>query len=909
MKDSRNYESEFSPGEILTNMCHNIFKNYTTYEPLSINKEYLTHRTSIFKLMQKIIIKFGFKSQTFFLTAYYLDIIFIKKKKINFNYYKIGLACLCLSSKFCENDPIVPHLQYFVRLYNSITGYKNFISMSELMNAEVVACKILNYKLNYFSAYDFIAFFFCNGILKLEQIKDIESELSNKLKINNKANEEYKFDALFVKNILGKIYKTVRNYLDTVVKIDKICMKYDSLFIAMYLIEKSLEECLSNEYKKSKTNLNINKEDYKQNMKKFLVKNDNYFKEIMKEFYKIDFEDNEQYLELINDEEINCIFIKENKSKNRQNDENEKNKLFNSTMTSGFYKRLKLPLNNDTYKDSSDINDIKNNYKSKKREKEEEVKDKNYDADEEDDLDKNLNINELSKKINKKKENITEIKNIASKSINKINPFDYKDNGEKTAKNTPRKINRTKINFSNKNLHKYNSLNLNLNKSSQTLKNNNTKPYSKKLISGNKRNYIKSFEQSIKSSTSTNFYKPKINNTILTENNINKSNIDKNITVSKNAHYLKINEIKIKSKINNTAITKRYKKVIINKKDVPMKTKKLSKEKYEPAKFSTTGENFYTKKYNKIKINKISVNKLKDMSDTEMKNLNINKELKSKKLTTNFYKKKLNINNTSLKDINKSFSKNLSNENINKGKTVRENESNGLNLNKSTKYKKLDYAKIKNNYLITEKNKKTEIKKAFIKNKSSNNTLKEGHAFKTMNKINSNALSSKEYKTINKETTNSSGNNSGVQTTLSTFYTLIQKTKKFFTKRNNNNDNYNIKNKEKKKEKTKNINNNFYKSQQNFFKKEKDKNNDININNNINININIQNEIKIPSLNFNNTIITSNQNNLNIGNKFHTHRMSNHNNKLENINTATKPINIKNIFQKINKNRINNEKI
>ena len=124
MKDSRNYESEFSSNDILINMRHNIFKNYTTYDPLSINKEYLTHRSSIFKLMQKIIIKFGFKSQTFFLTAYYLDIIFIKKKKINFNYYKIGLACLCLSSKFCENDPIVPHLQYFVRLYNSITGYK-----------------------------------------------------------------------------------------------------------------------------------------------------------------------------------------------------------------------------------------------------------------------------------------------------------------------------------------------------------------------------------------------------------------------------------------------------------------------------------------------------------------------------------------------------------------------------------------------------------------------------------------------------------------------------------------------------------------------------------------------------------------------------------------------------------------
>ena len=531
MKDSRTYESEFSTDEILSNMRHNIYNNYTKYEPSSINKDYLNNRLSIFKLVEKIIMKFGFKSQTFFLTTYYLDIIFIKKKKININYYKLGLACLCLSSKFCENDPIVPHLQYFIKLYNGLTGYKNFISMSELKNAEVMICKILSYKLNYYTAYDFIAFFFCNGILKLEQIKEIEIELNNKNNKLNLKNEEYKLDTFFVKNILGKMYRTVRNYLDKVVKIDKLWMKYNSLFIAMYLIEKSMEECLRNEYKKSKVDLNIDKHENQKNMKKFCEKNNMYFKEIMKEFYKIDFENNEQYLELIINEDINNIFIKENK--NKENDENEKNKLFNSTMTGGFYKRLKLPLNNNKYNDNdNEKNEEKNNYNNNNLETED---------DDEDDLDTNLNINEVSKKLNAKKSHITEIKKIIPKiNMNKISSFQYLDKNNnkiyeaKTEKSTPMKINRTKV-LRNKNIQKFNSLNENnkMNQSMKTLDNTINKPYSKKLISGNNRNYIKSFDQSIKSSTSTNFYNKNLNNNIPTENNLNINNIEENILLTK----------------------------------------------------------------------------------------------------------------------------------------------------------------------------------------------------------------------------------------------------------------------------------------------------------------------------------------------------------------------------------------
>ena len=177
MKENKTNELEFSANEILKNMCRNTFNNFQTYDSSSINQNYLNLRNSIFNIIQKITMRFGFKSQTFFLTTYYLDIIFLKKKKININLYKLGLACLCLSSKFCENDPIVPQLQYFVKAYNGITGYKNFISMNELMHSEVIVCKILKYKLNYFTIYDFIAFFFCKEYLNLNKSEKYKKKL------------------------------------------------------------------------------------------------------------------------------------------------------------------------------------------------------------------------------------------------------------------------------------------------------------------------------------------------------------------------------------------------------------------------------------------------------------------------------------------------------------------------------------------------------------------------------------------------------------------------------------------------------------------------------------------------------------------------------------------------------------
>ena len=901
MKEPKKDELEFATNEILQNMYHNTFNNFNSYDSNNINKNYLSLRNSILNIMQKITMKFRFKSQTFFLTAYFFDIILIKKKKININIFKVGLACLCLASKFCENDPMVPQLQYFMKIYNNITGYKNFISMTELIYTEVVVCKILKYKLNYFTTYDFIAFFFCHGILKFEQTQEIENEINiNKNKSSD--DEEFEVDKFFVKNILGKIYRTVRNYLDIIVKIDKICMKYNPLYVSIYLIQKSMDECLEDEYKRIRSNLD--KEELKKNVKNFLDRNNMYYKEIMNEFYKIHYNDNEQYLQLIIDDEINYIFKKQTKNKNNQSnvkedkEESRNSKLFNSTMTSGFYKRLQLPLNNEqekeNVKENNDFinNETNNNNENEKINQEDIKNNENKDSnnvEEDDDLDSNLNINELQKEMNLKNSHIEGAKNNPETSTNKMNSINknekYKTLELKTEKSKPIKYNKLKENnFRKTHIPKSNTFSIKTSSSFKTLEKAN-KPYTKKLIGGNNRNITKSFNESFKSSTSTNFYQSKLKNITKNENNNVKGK-------DKNSGYPKDNNLKEKPRIINTAITKKFKKIVLNKNELSSKSirsKKIFGEKYNSQTFTASGENFYSSNYNKI-----NVNKLKDQKESEIKNLNINKELRTKKIATYFYKNNLNISNTT-KNIKKLKEKNNTNEFKSKYNTSRNDEKN----------ENISLSKINNNFIQIKNDKKKEIKKIIFKNKPNNNSIREGYTFKNLNNINNNETTKNQYKTINKET-------HSVQQSFSSFYNLIQRTKKLFnsnkddnnTKINNDNINDN-KNKDEK---------DFYKSKEDFYKK-KNKTNDINdeketkntntiiINNNININIGNKKEIKIPQFNFNNTIVTSQTNNINLESKFHTQRIKNPNNT-----TTKKGITIKSIFQKLNINKkINNK--
>jgi len=406
MDENSVQKTEIPPKEIFELMKTNIFDNFTHFSLLSINKDYINSRKALFNLLHKITMKMGFKSQTFFLCSHFLDIVFTKKKRIHLNLNILGLSCLCLAAKYCENDPMVPHLQYFIKIFNSINGYKNAILMSELKKGEVTVLKILNYKLNYYTIYDFNSFLFGHGILKIEQLKDIENKNKKLYRSSRKKFVVNNTNSLMIKNILEKIYKKSRYYLDIIVKTTKISFKYNPLFISIYIMKKSVEEILANERK-------INSCEKKEK-EEFYEKNNQCFKQIMYDFYKINYEENEQYKRILDDDEINEIFgNKEKKEKNEgidpapsadrkiindedkdDNDNNTNRNLFINTYTNGFYNRIKLKENHNEI--------IKRNNNRQNIEKKETSESKSEESKEEDDLEMNLNINEIQRAKDKK---------------------------------------------------------------------------------------------------------------------------------------------------------------------------------------------------------------------------------------------------------------------------------------------------------------------------------------------------------------------------------------------------------------------------------------------------------------------------------------------------------------------------
>ena len=153
-------EMEISPIPIFAKMKDNIYNHYEEKSVININKSYIIKRKSLISLIQKISNKMGFKSQTFFLAIDYLDIIFSKNKNIFYNYKLLAVGCLIISSKFCENVPLKPIFYNFAIFYNNEINDENYkITEDDLFKYEIIICKILDYKLNFFTIYDFNFFF------------------------------------------------------------------------------------------------------------------------------------------------------------------------------------------------------------------------------------------------------------------------------------------------------------------------------------------------------------------------------------------------------------------------------------------------------------------------------------------------------------------------------------------------------------------------------------------------------------------------------------------------------------------------------------------------------------------------------------------------------------------------------
>ena len=323
---------EINPQEIFENMKKDFYDNYSITNIFNISKDYIKIRKDLINLIYKVSKKMGFKSQAFFLSVYYLDIIIIENKNIDSNKLNIlSLSCLIVASKYCENDPNVPPLENFIDVYNRYNNKFGEIKIDDLFEMEVNVLKYLDYNVYYLTIYDFNLFFFNHGIIKKQQIKDIINNNVN-IKNNNKNNksdissneddDEFILDNNYIKKILEKIYKRSRYYLDLIICNDQICLKYNALLISIYTMKKSIEEIILNEYK-------LKNKDYYLNKRQIIKKTNFYFKEVMNNFYKLDYELFPKYNELINDKEIINIFPQQEKIHDIKNKKISKSNLLN----------------------------------------------------------------------------------------------------------------------------------------------------------------------------------------------------------------------------------------------------------------------------------------------------------------------------------------------------------------------------------------------------------------------------------------------------------------------------------------------------------------------------------------------------------------------------------------------------
>ena len=304
---------EVSPIEILSLMKNNIYNHFELESINNIDKTYTLQRKSLISLIHKISNQMGFKSQTFFMAVNYLDIIFSKQNNHSYNYGHLAVACLIIAFKYCENVPLKPIFKYFVIFYNNeIPDNQYKTTKEDLFNYEVIICKMLDYKLDYFTIYDFNFFFFGNGIIKIEQLKQINSSFSNIYSSNITTNINNSHQ---IKKILINIYERSRHYLDVIIE-NLICLKYNSLLISICIMERSIDYVLLND-------LNLTDLDDSLNIEEIKLNNRKYFKQIMNDFYKIDYESLPEYeylkIDCENFKIFDDIYDKENIKLNKSN--------------------------------------------------------------------------------------------------------------------------------------------------------------------------------------------------------------------------------------------------------------------------------------------------------------------------------------------------------------------------------------------------------------------------------------------------------------------------------------------------------------------------------------------------------------------------------------------------------------
>ena len=340
---------------IQSNISSNISKEFP-----KINEIYFNHRQEIKLLLKNINNHLDNNSKTFFLALYYSDYIFSKYDiseifsipyKNNYNisdYVLLSLACLVTATKFIEIDPHIPDLTTFGKLCTNYSKYQYFFKISEILEAEVKIVKILEYKLNYFSLYHFITFFFAHGIiLESTIIKNSNNKYSSRKLLEKIYVQSREILDIIVDNYNEYFYLIIgeNNYI-TAVEILKFAIEYyleidleankkfDNIFYLIYDID--IPEDVHSELKNTIKKIYSNIKNYRinNNNKKFVKNNTttdiNHY--IVNKYYneKNNYDINNRIKQTLND-------LKENKYNNNYYEYNKKdytttfNNIYNET--------------------------------------------------------------------------------------------------------------------------------------------------------------------------------------------------------------------------------------------------------------------------------------------------------------------------------------------------------------------------------------------------------------------------------------------------------------------------------------------------------------------------------------------------------------------------------------------------
>ena len=192
----------------------------------NINQKYLPKRKEAIKIIRATSAKLNFNSKTFFNSIYYMDIVASKDQSLQklSDFILIGLGCLSLSSKFNENEPSVPEMKQFLTVLSNLTRFRYRFTLQDLILSEIKCIKQLDYKLNYYSLYHFLVFFFTHGIFFTGSQND---------------NTSYN-------KILEKIYITAREILDIIIEEELLLLGDDCIITAVVIFRKAIEVWIKN---------------------------------------------------------------------------------------------------------------------------------------------------------------------------------------------------------------------------------------------------------------------------------------------------------------------------------------------------------------------------------------------------------------------------------------------------------------------------------------------------------------------------------------------------------------------------------------------------------------------------------------------------------------------------------------